>query len=68
MAQETNSETASCRKCGRMLVDEDKFGLCPDCANKVGSPLIAAGASLLLGAAAKFGPKAAKFIFALIKR
>lgn len=68
MTQETNNEMAVCKSCGRTLDDGGQFGLCPACVNKFGSPLIAGGALAVGYAIKKFGPRAAKFLFALIKR
>ena len=33
-----------CRACKRVIIGKSRFGLCPDCLNKYGSPVIAAGA------------------------
>lgn len=34
-------ENKRCWACTRTLVGESKFGLCPDCVNKYGSPVAA---------------------------
>lgn len=67
MTQETNSETTFCRKCGRALGNEDKFGLCPDCINKVGTPLITVGVSVLGAVVMKFGSKTMKLLISAIR-
>ena len=73
--QQTNSK---CKMCGRTISDDSKLKLCPDCANKYGTP--AAGVTLLgfgiaLKAAwknkdkiAKGTVKAAKTIISIIKK
>lgn len=33
-----------CKICGRVLTEKSKTGLCPDCINKYGTPVAAAGA------------------------
>lgn len=67
MTQEKNSATTFCRKCGRALDKEDKFGLCSDCTNKIGTPLITVGISALGAVVMKFVPKAMKLLISVIR-
>lgn len=66
--QQTNSQTVACKNCGRALDDRNKFGLCDDCTNKFGTPIIAAGTFVFGVAVRKLGPKALKIVRSLIKR
>lgn len=68
MVQETNNDAAACKSCGRRLDDGDKFGLCPDCANKFGTPLMGVGGVAAVVAVKKLGPKIVRLLFSLIKR
>jgi len=51
MKTDTEKDEKICRACKRILVGESKFGLCPDCLNKYGSPVaaISIGSILSLG-------------------
>jgi hypothetical protein len=69
----TNTETDEkiCWACKRILVEESKLGLCPDCLNKYGTPVAAISigsiASLGIRWVFKNGGKVAKGAFDLIK-
>ena len=41
MNTDTEKDEKICRACKRILVGGSKFGLCPDCLNKYGSPVVA---------------------------
>ena len=49
-----------CRVCKRILVGDSKLGVCPDCINKYGTPLVAltaTGGLIVIGFAVKNGKK-----------
>lgn len=58
---EKNSEK-KCRACKRILLTDSKTGLCPDCLNKYGTPVVGIAASLGIGALVKYAPKLIKGI------
>ena len=72
------TDNKKCSICGRILVGKSKTGLCPDCLNKYGTPVAAAGAGgLMLGVKAviknrdkiaKGAVKAGKAIWSLVKK
>ena len=65
MKKKTDKEEKICWACKRILVEESKIGLCPDCVNKFGTPVVAAGAlglGLLGRKALKHSGKAVKFV------
>ena len=68
MSQKVNSEVAACKRCGRALSNDDKLGLCADCTNKFGTPLIIVGAIALGALAKRFGSKAVGLAIDLVKR
>jgi len=50
MKKNKNEETKKCWKCGREIINEGKFGLCPTCVNEYGTPLMAvAGCGFAVG-------------------
>lgn len=51
---EKNNKEKKCWACKRILVTKSKIGLCPNCVNKYGSPVLAA-AVLGTGVIAKVG-------------
>lgn len=60
----------TCWACKRILVDESKLGLCPDCLNKYGSVAAAfgvAGVTALSGYVVKNGGKILKVVASGIK-
>lgn len=72
----TNAEKDEkiCWACKRTLVGENKFGLCPNCLNKYGSPVAALGivgitslGGLVVGMVWKNGGKFAKGAIDIIK-
>ena len=65
MKKKTYKEEKICWACKRILVEESKLGLCPDCINKYGTPAAAAGAlglGLISRQALKHSEKAVKFV------
>lgn len=56
MKANTEKDEKICWACKRILVGGSKFGLCPDCLNKYGSPAAALG----LGGMAFLGRKVLK--------
>ena len=71
MKTDTEKDEKICRACKRILVGGSKFGLCPDCLNKYGSPVaaISIGSILTLGGRLVFknGRKFAKHAFDVIR-
>jgi len=70
MKKKTDKEEKICWACKRTLVEESKLGLCPDCVNKYGTPVAAAGAlglGLLGRQALKHSGKAVKVIANVIR-
>ena len=67
----TDKDDKRCWACKRMLVEDDKLGLCPDCVNKYGTPVAAAGVlglGLLGRQALKHSGKAVKVVANVIKQ
>jgi hypothetical protein len=59
---QTNDESKTCWKCGRILSSDSKLGLCEYCINKYGTgaaAVLTAGVALV-GAGKKLLPKIAK--------
>lgn len=69
----TNAEKdeKKCLACKRIIIGDSKFGICPDCLNKYGTPIAAIGIGGLafLGneARQKYGRKLIKGAFDVIK-
>ena len=47
MAKNQKNDEKTCWACKRVIVEDAKLGLCPDCLNKYGSPAVAIGVSSL---------------------
>ncbi|OPZ87167.1 MAG: hypothetical protein BWY74_03460 [Firmicutes bacterium ADurb.Bin419] len=69
--KKTDKEEKICWACRRILVEESKLGLCPDCVNKYGTP-VATAALFALGIlgrqALKHSGKAVKVVANVIRR
>jgi hypothetical protein len=74
MKTNTEKDEKICRACKRTLVGGSKFGLCPSCLNKYGSPVaallivgITSLGGMVVSMVLKNGGKVAKGAFAVIK-
>lgn len=71
MTAENSMEVHECWACHKSIIGDDgMFGLCTDCLNSYGSPaaaVAALGAGLLMRAAIKHGPEAAKALINAIR-
>lgn len=45
MTMKQKSDEKTCWACKRVIAGDAKFGLCPDCLNKYGTPVAALGAA-----------------------
>lgn len=70
MKTKTKKDEKICLACKRILVDESKLGLCPECLNKYGTPVVGTamgGLILLCRKALKNGGKIAKSVINVAK-
>lgn len=71
MKNNNDKDDKNCWSCKRMLVEDSKLGLCPDCVNKFGTPVAAAavlGLGLLGRQALKNSGKAVKVVANVIRQ
>lgn len=70
MANKNEKDAKKCWACKSILVENGKFGLCPKCINKYGTPVVAAAAIGLVFAgkqALKNGGKIVKVAANIVK-